>query len=271
MFAPLSGEDFVFTNNTTAVNSAASCAEPKPTKAESVYQTLRQQILTSALPAGSSVSERVLAERLEVGKAPVRVAIQRLATEGFLTIEPRRGIRITEQSLQDVLDLFQVRILMEQLVVRKIAGRLRPPQVARLHENLREYQAAAAIWDRLPPEFSTANGHEDRRAPQQAAGVPDIDAMILADFSFHRLLAEFHGNRQLALMLDRTLDSLYREIRNTMTVRHRAEERLAEHQQIVDALVTGDAEAAERALVSHLRSGQRFVMSRGDTSVLSGG
>ncbi|MGD9857012.1 MAG: GntR family transcriptional regulator [Planctomycetaceae bacterium] len=217
----------------------------KPTKGESVYQALRQQILTSALPAGAAVSERMLAERLDVGKAPVRVAIQRLAAEGFLTIEPRRGIRITEQSVQDVLDLFQVRILMEQLVVRKIAGRLRPLQITRLHENLQDYKAAASI--------------------------PDLDAMIRTDFAFHRLLAEFHGNRQLGLMLERTLDSLYREIRNTMRVRHRAEERLGEHQRIVEALISGDGESAEQALVSHLRSGQRFVMSRGDALVMSGG
>lgn len=226
------------------MNSPTTQNGQKPTKGEAVYQALRQQILTSALPAGATASERMLAERLDVGKAPVRVAIQRLAAEGFLTIEPRRGIRITEQSIQDVLDLFQVRILMEQLVVRKIAGRLRAPQVARLHENLRDYKAAASV--------------------------PDIDAMIRTDFAFHRLLAEFHGNRQLGLMLERTLDSLYREIRNTMRVRHRAEERLGEHQRIVEALIAGDADAAERALLSHLRSGQRFVMSRGDVSVLSG-
>jgi len=227
------------------MSSTTSLDQRNSTKGESVYQALRQQILTSALPAGSAVSERVLAERLDVGKAPVRVAVQRLAAEGFLTIEPRRGIRITEQSIQDVLDLFQVRVLMEQLVVRKIAGKLRPAQIARLHENLNDYKAAAAV--------------------------PDIDRMLLTDFAFHRLLAELHGNKQLALMLNRTLDSLYREIRNTMKVRHRAEERLGEHQAIVDALAGGDAEAAERALLGHLQSGQRFVMSRGDTSVLSGG
>lgn len=220
-------------------------SQRKTTKAEAVYQALREQILTSALPPGSAVSERMLAERLNVGKAPVRVAIQRLSAEGFLTIEPRRGIRITEQSIQDVLDLFQVRVLMEQLVVRKIAGKLLPPQIARLQQNLKDYQEAAAI--------------------------PEIDAMIRADFAFHRLLAEFHGNNQLALMLDRTLDSLYREIRNTMRVRHRAEERLSEHQKIVEALIAGDSEAAEQSLVNHLRSGQRFVMSRGDTTVMSEG
>jgi DNA-binding GntR family transcriptional regulator len=219
--------------------------QTKSTKAESVYQELRRLILNSELPAGAVVSERMLAEQLLVGKAPVRVAIQRLAAEGFLTIEPRRGIRITEQSVQDVLDLFQVRILMEQLVVRQIAGKLSLVQIARLRENLHELRAASQV--------------------------PDIDQMIMTDFAFHRMLAEFHGNKQMILMLDRTFDSLYREIRSSMKVRSRAEERFGEHEQIVSALVSGDAEAADRSLVRHLQSGQRFVMSRGKTSLFSEG
>ena len=209
----------------------------KLTKAEIAYRALRMQIMTSELPPGGTVSERMLSERLQTGMAPVRVAIQRLAADGFLTIEPRRGIRITQYSVQDILDLFQVRMVMEQLVVRKIAGKLRPAQTTRLHQTLVDYEAAAAV--------------------------PDIDDMIVADFMFHQLLAEFHGNKQLALMLDRILDSLYREIRNSMKVRRRTEQRLDEHQQIINALVAGDAKAAEDSLLAHLKSGERFVMTLG--------
>ena len=84
-------------DGTLSQYSGLSPNPEKRTKAETVYRALRQQILTCKLAAGSSVSEGMLAERLHVGKAPVRVAIQRLAAEGFLTIEPRRGIRITQR------------------------------------------------------------------------------------------------------------------------------------------------------------------------------
>ena len=214
-----------------------SRAQKKQTKAERVFRVLRQQIMTSELPAGSTVSERMLSELLNVGMAPVRVAIQRLAAAGFLAIEPRRGIRVSKNSVQDVQDLFQVRVAMEQLVVQRIAGTLCRSQIELVEKSLGDYRVAASV--------------------------PDIDAMIVADFAFHRLLANFHGNNQLSAILDRTLDSLYREIRNSMGVRYRTEQRLAEHQHIVDALIEGDAPTAEQSLVEHLDSGQRFVMTGG--------
>lgn len=232
--------------NSSGAQEDLSRAPQKQTKAEKVFRALRQQIMTSELPPGSTVSERMLAERLDVGMSPVRVAIQRLAAEGFLAIEPRRGIRVSKFSVQDVVDLFQVRVAMEQLVMLKIAGQLRQSQIDLLTGSLQRYREAASL--------------------------PDIDEMIEADFAFHRLLAEFHGNKQLSLMLDRTLDSLYREIRNSMKVRRRTEERLAEHQQIIDALVRGDAKAAAQSLIEHLESGQRFVMTgAGDRVVISSG
>ncbi|MEO1999545.1 MAG: GntR family transcriptional regulator, partial [Planctomycetaceae bacterium] len=212
----------------------------KLTKIEVVYHQLRHQIMTSELPPGSAVSERFLAERLQVGKAPVRVAIQRLAAEGFLSVEPRRGIRICQQSVQDILDLFQVRVVMEQLVVGNIAGSITESQTALLYDNLDEYRTAASI--------------------------PDIDTMISVDFAFHRLMAEFHGNKLLSSMLNRTLDALYREIRITMKVQRRAEQRLIEHRDIVEALVHGDAQSATRTLATHLHSGQQSIMSRGGTT-----
>ena len=216
------------------------------TKAEKTFRALRQQMMTSELPPGSTVSERMLAERLDVGMSPVRVAIHRLAAEGFLAIESRRGIRVSKYSVQDVADLFQVRVAMEQLVMQNIAGTLRQPQIELLTESLERYRAAASI--------------------------PDIDAMIVADFSFHRRLAEFHGNQQLSFILDRTLDSLYREIRNSMNVRTRREQRLSEHQHMIDSLIRGDAHAAGQSLVGHLQSGQRFVMTgTADSSLISGG
>lgn len=219
-----------------------SGAPQKQTKAERVFRALRRQIMTSELPPGSTVSERMLADRLNVGMAPVRVAIQRLAAEGFLVIEPRRGIRVSKHSVQDVIDLFQVRVAMEQLVMQKLAGTLRRPQIDMLNESLEHYRAAASV--------------------------PDIDAMIASDFAFHRLLAQYHGNQQLSFMLDRTLDSLYREIRNSMKVQTRTEQRLTEHRHIIDSLIRGDAQSAGQALVEHLQSGQRFVMTGNEDNTL---
>jgi DNA-binding GntR family transcriptional regulator len=209
----------------------------KPTAAELAYQVLRQQILNSDLQPGSIVSERLLAQRLNVGKAPIRVAVQRLASEGFISIEPRRGIIVCPQSIQDVVDLFQIRVLIEQLCVRSIAGKLTATQTATLLASVEELRRIAESSD--PTET------------------------ITSDFAFHRLLCEFHGNRQLMSVLDRILDSLYREIRLAQ-VKHpvRVWDSLKEHEELAEAIINGPPDAAERLIVKHLAFGEQFVLSR---------
>jgi DNA-binding GntR family transcriptional regulator len=208
--------------------------------AEQAYQLLRQQILHGELEPGTIVSERMLAMRLRLGKAPVRGAVQRLASEGFMTVEPRRGIVIAPRSIQDIIDLYEIRTVLEQLVVRKIAGKLRSDQIERLRANLKEHQTLA-----------------ETSAPAEALAV---------DFAFHRLLCAFHGNRHLMAMLSRIHDALFPELRLSHTkAPTRVSEAVREHQAIVDAVSDGDAARAERLMGQHLGSCQQFVMSRGAT------
>ncbi len=143
----------------------------KPTLAQAVYAELRRQILHAELGPGEFVSERGLAQRLEAGLAAVRAAVQRLAAEGLLTVQPRRGIMVTPQSVQDVVDLFEVRLLIEQRVVRNIAGVLSPAQLDALRDRLGQMKDSMIAGD--------------------PAGV------VEHDFAFHRLMCEFSGNRHL--------------------------------------------------------------------------
>jgi DNA-binding GntR family transcriptional regulator len=214
----------------------------KPTLAESAYQELRKQILDSRLPPGAFVSERVLAERLNIGKAPIRSALIRLASDGLVTIGSRQGIVISTPSIQDVIELYQMRVALELTIVRQIAGKLNAQQVERLRINLGEYQSLASVPD--------------------SAG----DA-VAVDFGFHRLLCEFHGNRQMARVLERVFDSLYREIRVSQT---KFPERIRisadEHRAVAMAIIAGDADRAESQMKNHLHFGEQFILSRGSMS-----
>lgn len=210
----------------------------KPTLAESAYQKIRQQILDFKLPPGAVVSERLLAERLKMGKAPIRAALIRLVADGFVSIASRQGIVISTPSIQDVIELFQMRVPLELLVVRQIAGRLRAGQINRLRANLDEYV--------------------------EAAESPDSIDGVAVDFEFHRLLAEFHGNKQMGRVLDRIFNSLYREMRTAQAkFPRRIHDSLNEHQAVANAVIEGDAECAERLMKEHLRFGEQFVLSRG--------
>src|SRR5262245_52193708 len=125
---------------TDAVIPAGSDGVLKPTLAELAYRQIRQRILDSKLPPGMVVSERLLAERLGMGKAPIRSALVRLASDGLVSIASRQGIVISTPSIQDIIELFQMRVPLEMLIVRQISGALRDDQVDRLRENLARYE-----------------------------------------------------------------------------------------------------------------------------------
>lgn len=208
---------------------------------EKAYQRVRHLILLGELEQGMIISERFLAERIEFGKAPIRAAVQRLALEGLISVEPRRGIVVSPQSIQDVIDMYEIRVALEQLVVRQIAGKLSPEQIERLRRNLSEHQLIA-----------------DNSDPAKALSV---------DFDFHRLLCDSYGNRHLIVMLNRTYDSLFPELR----VSHekspeRVKVAVREHQAVAEAVIHGDAAEAERLITKHLKSCQEFVMYRGTRS-----
>jgi DNA-binding GntR family transcriptional regulator len=205
---------------------------------EQAYDLLRHQILHGEFEPGTIVSERLLAQRLSLGKAPIRAAVQRLASEGFMTIEPRRGIVISRQSIQDVIDLYEIRVALEQLVARQIAGKLSDAQIEQLRENLGQHESLAESADPV--------------------------ASLAVDFEFHRMLCEFHGNAHLTLVLSRIRNSLFPELRlSHLKSPERLCKALDEHRALVDAIVSGDAAEAERLVGIHLSGCQQFVMSRG--------
>jgi DNA-binding GntR family transcriptional regulator len=122
-----------------------------------------------------------------------------------------------------------------------LAGKLNPDQIARLRANLDAYSSLVQARDHTQ--------------------------FVDLDFQFHRLLYEFHGNRQMARALDRILDLLYREIRVAATrFPDRRRDSAREHQGVVEAIVAGDAQRAEALLRDHLRFGEQFVLSRGSAS-----
>ena len=211
---------------------------PRQTQGQAAYSEIRRQILHGELSPGEFVCERQLAERLDAGKAAVRLAVQRLAGEAFVTIQPRRGITVASQSLQDIIELCELRLLLEQRVVRSIAGRLTPKQIRELHRAVGKIEAAM-------------------KAGQAATAVE-------RDFAFHRLMCEFQGNRQVAGVLDRIYDGLFREATTTMAkiLPAMLDDVRLKHERIIEAIERGDADGAERQIEEHLRLGEQFIMSR---------
>lgn len=82
------------------------------------YEQLKEKIILQELEPGQLVSEAELSKALQIGRTPIRVAIQKLAYEGFVTVLPQRGIVVSEIHVEKHLKLLEVRAELERLMVR---------------------------------------------------------------------------------------------------------------------------------------------------------
>jgi len=90
---------------------------------EQAYRRLEEMIVTLELEPGQVLSEMPLAERLGIGRTPIREALQRLAREGLVVILPRRGVLVSEINVRRQLELLKVRREVERLMARLAANR----------------------------------------------------------------------------------------------------------------------------------------------------
>lgn len=148
-----------------AVNESAGLAETgRPAAAqtsltERAYSLLEEMIVTLQLAPGAVLSETALSQRLDIGRTPVREALQRLAREGLVTILPRRGILVSDFNVKSQLRMLEVRREIERLMARLSAERANERERERLGEIAAEMRAAARAGDdirfmRLDKEFN---------------------------------------------------------------------------------------------------------------------
>ena len=193
---------------------------------DEVFARLREEILTGRLTPGSQHSVYRLSAELGVSRTPVREAVLRLADLGLVTIEKNRGIRVRGVHVEDVRDVFELRLLLEVPVAAAAARGGDPVLPVRLREVLAAMRAAA---------------DED-----------DVPTFAQLDRSLHAALGEAVGNARLSQEVDRLRDSI--QVRGVATFgRTRSMRDVAdEHEPIVAAVEAGDAAAAASAMRDHL-------------------
>ncbi|MCA8989889.1 MAG: GntR family transcriptional regulator [Planctomycetaceae bacterium] len=202
---------------------------------EQAYAELKSRILNGQLSETPFLSTRSLAKCLEMSLSPVRSAVERLETEGLLSVGPQRGIVINDLTTKEIVDHYEIREALECAVVRKIAGQLSRSQL----KDLRATIAAQKICLREG----------------------DIGQYIVLDSEFHLLLASYSGNADIERVLQQLRDRIFRVVmRVVQHVPRRLRESIAEHQQIIDLLATQDGAQAAEVMSLHLRRGlQTFV------------
>jgi DNA-binding GntR family transcriptional regulator len=135
------------TRNTTASSRSSKYASTAETLTDRAYTELEELIVTLQLEPGSVLSEQMLAERLRIGRTPIREALQRLARERLVVILPRRGIMVSAIDVKSQLRLLEVRREIERLVARGAARRATDAERARFADLARAFERAARTDD----------------------------------------------------------------------------------------------------------------------------
>ena len=117
------------------------------TLTDRAYRELEELIVMLKLSPGTILSEQALAQRLKIGRTPIREALQRLARDGLVVIMPRRGIMVSEINLRLQLRLLEVRRELERLMASLAAERATPEERAEFAEIARAMMEAAAKSD----------------------------------------------------------------------------------------------------------------------------
>jgi GntR family transcriptional regulator, rspAB operon transcriptional repressor len=189
-----------------------------PPKAARIYRALRHEILTRLLPPGTILVESALAARFSMSKTPLRAALALLQQDGLVKSLPRKGYLVTMVTVDDQRDLIELRAALDGTAAELAAQRITAPEIEALERLV------------LPP-------------------VPAFDAKAarrLMDYNrrFHVAVARASGNRRLAQMVERMVDETARLFAPGF--------QMGEHQEIIDALRTGDGTRARAAAMNHV-------------------
>lgn len=196
-------------------------------------ELIEEQIATGELPPGSTLDEFSLAQQHGVSRTPAREALIQLAAEGLIEVRPRRGAVVKRIGPTQLLEMFEVMGELEAMCARLAARRNSASDRERLLAAHHECEAAS---------------HHD-----------DADHYFYCNERFHEAIyASSHNGylQEQALQLSRLLRP-YRRLQ--LRVRGRMTTSYQEHDKVVQAILSGDPDAASQALRDHvIIQGERF-------------
>jgi DNA-binding GntR family transcriptional regulator len=194
------------------------------------YVALRDAITSGSLLPGTRLREAALARHFSISTTPVREALRRLDREGLVRLSPNRGAVVAEFNLREILDLFEIREVLECRAVRRAAV-----------QHVRDLHQAESLL----------------AAEDKQVALHDRVEWNRLEVAFHRAINDIGGNFELAELAERVHRSVQgmcvRCLREPLYGPDRLRLMQSHHQQIVDAVRAGDADSAEARTREHIQ------------------
>ena len=191
-----------------------------------VQQEIERLIVSGEIQPGAKLNEAMLADRLGVSRGPVREAFRVLEEAGLVRQEKNRGVFVRAVAIDEAMEIYELRAMMEAQVGRLLARSILPAQFKPLRAMV--------------------------QAMERSAKAGDVDDYHLLNLRFHDHLVELTGNRKLASIYRRLIKelSLFRRMNLTAAALLRAS--ASEHRRILKAIASRDPELAAQAMSGHV-------------------
>lgn len=204
--------------------------------ASAAQQEIERAILRGELAPGAKLNEAALAERLGVSRGPVREAFRMLEQAGLLRQEKNRGAFVRHIALDEAMEIYELRAMMEEAVGRKLARDITPDQL----------KAARTLVT----------------AMERAVKANDTDAYHLLNLEFHDTLVAFAANRKLIAMYRLLINQLWLFRRLNLVDARVLPISASEHGGIVKAIESGDPERAARTMREHVEQSRERTLRK---------
>jgi DNA-binding GntR family transcriptional regulator len=192
---------------------------------EKAYHSIRKLLVEFKLKPDERLNEVQLSRSLGVSRTPIREALNRLASEGFVSLRPNRGFYVRSLSTEGLIDLYELRSIIECAAFRLMCERAEDADIARL----------ATFWEGI------VDGYQDNPP----------DEILVRDERFHLLIAELSGNPELVNQLA-AINARIRFIRRIQIERTHDQRQVASHSGIVAAAVCREADHGAQLLRDHI-------------------
>lgn len=208
---------------------------------DEVYYTVRNDIISGKYPGGTFITETDLCQQFGVSRTPVREALIRLSNERVIQLLPNRGALVPHITLNDIIELYQLRIANDGM-------------------------AAYLSTERQTPELVQALEASVQRECELLAETPaDAQAVSQEDFVFHELLVNGCGNQRLIDTINLVQNEMARIIRLAADQRATLDTlpvSIGYHKQVIAAFHENDCAKARKAIEDHWRDMQDGYIRR---------
>ncbi len=206
---------------------------------EVVFENLRDAILTGKLAPGARLMEIQLAETLGVSRTPVREAMKRLEQEDFIEVIPRKGAYVKELNIKDILDVLELRRLLEGFAAQYAAENMTDGDIEAMQKLLRDFEKAVAAGD--------------------------TKALIENDYKYHDTIYGVSQNAKLKETIKNLQEQFYRFRAIYFNEYSDYQQIVDGHRQILSALEARDAARAKQIVQAHIDVVIQSVKGWGDS------